>query len=151
MHIYLVQHGLALDKSVDAQRPLSPQGEHQIQAVASYLARSGIELKQIYHSGKTRAQQSAELFAAALNTPPVNSHDHLDPNDDPGLLVPLLSDGGMYVGHLPHLQRLVGLLVCQDPQAQVLRFENSAVVCLGRAGAGFYVDWLIKPSLLATA
>ena len=148
MPFYLVQHGLALDKAVDPDRPLSPSGESRTRAIAEPLAAGGLTVQRVYHSGKTRARQTAEIFAAALNNPPVAAHEFLNPGDDPALVLPHLSSHSMYVGHLPHMQKLASLVLCHDPDARTVHFENSAVICIGREEGEYYLDWFLKPSLL---
>ncbi len=150
MQFYLVQHGLALDKAENPERPLSPAGERQTRTIAAQLAAVGVDLQRIYHSGKTRARQTAELFAAALDHPPVAEHEYLNPADDPTLLLPHLSSRCLYVGHLPHMEKLVSLLLGGNVDTRPVRFANSAVMCVGRDDAEFYLDWVLKPALLAT-
>ena len=71
----------------------------------------------------------------------------MKPNDDPTELAAILDDGAMYVGHLPHLEKLVSLLVAGHENAGVVRFTNGGVVCLERDEDGFYIEWYITPSL----
>ena len=148
MAIYLVQHGIAVDKSTDPDRPLSDEGARGVSKMADHLAGRSIEIDRIFHSGKTRAEQSAAIFAEALKPGKVQARDLLNPNDDVEAIIPQLQDRCMYVGHLPHLQKLVARLLCGDQQAAVVSFENAAVVCLAQTDQGYTLDWLLKPSLL---
>ena len=148
MAIYLVQHGIAVDKTIDPDRPLSQQGRQAVSKMANYLADRNIGIERIYHSGKTRARQTAEIFAEALKPENVQARDLLNPNDDVELLMPQLQDRCLYVGHLPHLQKLVAALLCGNQQSPVVSFENAAVVCIAQTDQGYTLDWLLKPSLL---
>ena len=148
MQFYLVQHGIALDKTVDPDRPLSPSGENMTRTIAEHLAQIGTNLQQVFHSGKTRARQTAEIFAAALNNPPVSEHEFLNPGDDPVLLLPHISSQCMYVGHLPHMEKLVSVLLGNDQDTRPVRFANSAVICIAHDDGEYYLDWFLKPSLL---
>ena len=38
MYLYLVQHGAAVSKEIDPERPLSQEGRAEVRKVASYLA-----------------------------------------------------------------------------------------------------------------
>ena len=38
----------------------------------------------------------------------------------------------MLVGHLPFLERLIGLLVCGNPDQTVFKLQNSGILCLDR-------------------
>jgi len=63
MRLYLVQHGKAKSKDEDPDRPLTDQGRNDIKKVAVFLAENaGLKVTSIYHSGKTRARQTAEVL-----------------------------------------------------------------------------------------
>ena len=64
MRLYLVQHGEALPKQVDPERPLSERGRSDVARVADFLKGAGIRVTRVAHSGKTRARQTAELLAS---------------------------------------------------------------------------------------
>jgi hypothetical protein len=66
MRLYLVQHGDALPEQVDPERPLSAKGRRDVEAVARVLASAGARAVRVAHSGKLRAQQTAEVLTAAL-------------------------------------------------------------------------------------
>ena len=82
MKLYLVQHGLAVDKATDADRPLSDIGVEEVEAMASWLYKTDTSIAQIYHSGKTRAQQTACIFSSKLSDTPVEAIEGIQPNDD---------------------------------------------------------------------
>jgi phosphohistidine phosphatase len=152
MRVYLVQHGLAKDKSEDAERPLSAQGREDVIRCAGFLSLfEKPEPSRIVHSGKLRVQQTAEMFAEAWGGIPVTAMLGLSPNDDPGIwsahLVSMHEDV-MLVGHLPHLQRLAGVLICGDSEREVVHFCNGGVLCLERMQAGWSIIWQINPTLL---
>ena len=63
MNLYLMQHGLATSAEENPDRPLSDLGRSEIETVARWLRDTGVRVGAIKHSGKTRAQQSAELLA----------------------------------------------------------------------------------------
>ncbi len=148
MSMYFVQHGLAVDKAENPSRPLSEEGRLYVNKVASHLAGLNLSVNQIFHSGKDRAEQTARLFAEALNISQINSHQYLNPNDDVNQIIPLLEDNSMYVGHLPHMEKLVSKLLCGDEEAELVEFENSAVVCLARQESGYRLQWMIRASML---
>jgi phosphohistidine phosphatase len=149
--IYLVQHGEAEPESVDPARPLSERGRGDVQCVAARAGRLALEVQQIRHSGKTRAEQTAALFADALSPPDgVVSVSGLAPKDD---VVPVAnalageSRPVMLVGHLPFLERLISCLVTGDAERPVVRFRNGGVVCLERKDAGWLVAWILTPEM----
>jgi phosphohistidine phosphatase len=70
MELYVMQHGEASPEQDDPARPLTPAGPATVQKVASRARYSGALLDRCVHSGKLRAQQSAELLAATLADDP---------------------------------------------------------------------------------
>ena len=66
MKLYLAQHGEACPKDIDPDRPLTDQGREDIERLAAFLARAGIEVERVIDSGKLRAAQTADLLAAAV-------------------------------------------------------------------------------------
>ncbi len=148
MAMYFVQHGIAVDKAINPDRPLSDEGRQGVETMARHLSANDIQLIKIYHSGKTRAEQTAAIFAETLKVAKPESRDLLNPNDDIEALIPQLEDDCMYVGHLPHMQKLVSRLVCGDELSGVVIFENAGVVCVSQSEQTYILDWLIKPSIL---
>jgi phosphohistidine phosphatase len=155
VNLYLVQHAEAVSKVEDPERPLSDKGREDIQRVASYVARrADILIRQINHSGKTRARQSAELLAEAIQPPEgISDVPDLAPLDDPSVWVSYLAETTrdlMLVGHLPHLRKLAALLICQDESQKVVDFKMGGVVCLGRdEDGGWSVRWMVTPEVVA--
>src|SRR5437899_75323 len=84
MECYLVQHGEAKPEQEDPARPLTDRGRREVERVARAARRSGVGVAEILHSGKLRAQQTAELLAAALSpVGGVRAVAGLAPTDDP--------------------------------------------------------------------
>jgi phosphohistidine phosphatase len=155
MNLYLIQHGEAVDESVDPERPLTDKGRAETIRVAAHAGRrAGIEVLAVAHSGKLRARQTAELIALEIQTMqgvvPVKD---LEPNANPAIWVErltLIEDDVILVGHLPHLSRLASTLVCGDPDKQVVAFCNSGMVCLKKERPDKWViEWLLTPELAA--
>jgi phosphohistidine phosphatase len=63
MRVILVHHADAVGPEVDPQRPLSSLGQQQAQAVANQLKARGSAPSAIWHSGKLRARQTAEVVS----------------------------------------------------------------------------------------
>lgn len=149
--IYFAQHGLAVDKKDDPERPLSKDGIEQSKIVAKFLQGSETSLDSIFHSGKLRAAQTAEIFANALNISSTSVIEGLSPNDDVTLLVQNLNiSNALHVGHLPHLEKLVTHLITGNDGGSVLNFRNSAVACLEKHDANYKLQWYLTPELLKT-
>jgi phosphohistidine phosphatase len=69
MFVYLVQHAEAKREEEDPGRDLTEKGRLDIERVARYLKKLNVQVKQIVHSGKTRAQSTAKVLASHLNPP----------------------------------------------------------------------------------
>jgi phosphohistidine phosphatase len=130
MAIYLVQHGIALSKDVDPERSLSDEGRCDVEAVAAQLADSDLMIGKIYHSGKTRAEQTAQVFSKLLGSGDTIKVDGMSPNDDVIAFSASLEDGAMYIGHLPHMEKLLSYLTTGNENSGVLKFTNGGVVCV---------------------
>ncbi len=152
MDCYLVQHGEAKPEQEDPARPLTDRGRREVERVALAVKCSGVEIAEIVHSGKLRAQQTAELLAAVL--PPargVRAVAGLAPMDDLAAARALLDRAeapAMLVGHLPHLSRLTSLLLVGDPTREIVSFRMGAIVCLGRDEATWRLKWILTPELI---
>ena len=99
------------------------------------------------HSGKLRAEQTASIFAEILDVSEVTQLDGMNPNDDPSIIIGNMTDATMYIGHLPHVQKVVSKLVTGDENNQVLEFQNSAVACIEIEDNQVYLKWFITPDL----
>ena len=149
MKLYLVQHGLAVDKTIDPDRPLSDKGQQQVQAMAAWLQRSSINIDQIYHSGKTRAQQTAELYASKLKVASVQSAEGIKPNDDVSSMaktIDKLDTDTMIVGHLPFMQRMVSWLLTGNEEMDC-HYLPGSVVCLNDEN-GWSLEWMLRPDII---
>jgi phosphohistidine phosphatase len=150
--LYLVRHGEAKPKDEDPLRGLTVAGETTVHKVAQWAAAVGIQVDEIRHSGKLRAEQTASLLAAALTTSghPLATHG-LDPADDVRPVADLL-DGEdrtvMLVGHLPFLGRLVSQLVVGDPDQAIVAFDAAALVRLSKFDSQWVVEYVVQPELL---
>jgi phosphohistidine phosphatase len=152
MTLFLVQHGEAKPETEDPERSLTAQGAEIVEQMADWFAQTGIKVEQIWHSGKRRAEQTATIFSQHLNPlRGVLAVSGLTPNDDVTLVAGLVQgqhESIMLVGHLPHLSRLVGLLIAEDPETEVVRFRNAGIVRLSQKEGKWAIDWVMQPELL---
>jgi phosphohistidine phosphatase len=152
MRLYLVQHGDALSKQTDPQRPLSEAGRRQVAAMGRLLASAGVRPARVVHSGKRRAQETAELLAAALAPgAAATAMVGLDPKDPVEPLAHALvgwATDTMLVGHLPCLAKLAGRLVTGDEDMAVAAIVPGTVLCLEPAsGRRWAIAWMVRPEL----
>ena len=153
MRLYLVQHGDALPADVDPARPLSTAGRGEVERVAAFMEAAGERVEQVWHSGKLRAEQTAEVLAATVapGVPP-EARAGLDPNDP---VEPLAAEAvkwtraTMLVGHLPFMARLADRLVTGQEDTGLVAFRPGSVLCLERSDEDHWtIVWMIRPELL---
>jgi phosphohistidine phosphatase len=153
MFLYLVQHAEAKREEEDPGRDLTEKGRQDIESVAHLLKRLNVQVRQIFHSGKTRAQSTADVLARHLKPPAgVSEAPGLAPLDDPeiwaGRIVKMDEDF-LLVGHLPQLGRLAAILMCGDKEKSVINFQMGGAVRLRRMETSQWaVDWMVVPEII---
>ena len=156
MFLYLVQHAEAKREEKDPRRDLTGKGLRDlrdIESVALHMKRLNVQVRQIFHSGKTRAQSTANVLARHLQPPAgVSEAPGLAPLDDPEIWVGQIAEideNILLVGHFPHLGRLAAILMSGDKARSVINFQKGGVVRLRRMEAGQWaVDWMIVPEII---
>lgn len=152
MKLYLVQHGEATSKDVNPERPLTEKGKADAQKTAAFLKKGGIHVKRIWHSTKTRAMETAGIFAKELSAERVEQKDGLTPNDPVDTVLSGIASAEndiMIVGHLPFLQKLASLSLTGSESNGVVRFNMAGCVCLERdESAKWMLVFAITPDLL---
>ncbi|NNG00541.1 MAG: phosphohistidine phosphatase SixA [Desulfobacteraceae bacterium] len=147
MAIYLVQHGMTVPKEADPRRPLSDEGREEILSVAEHLKKMGIAVPQIYHSGKARASETARILSDRIGNGEVHEVTGMNPMDDVTLFTSSVRNDAMYVGHLPHMGKLVSYLITGETENSVVRFIFGGVVCVEKDRQGYHVQWYLRPSM----
>ena len=153
MKLYLVQHGEATAKDIDPDRPLTEQGKADVGRVAVELARAGVGVRRVIHSGKTRAAQTAEILADKIAPGvEIGVSDRINPLDDPSALdLPAVGgdDDTLLVGHLPYMARLAACLVTGNSENTLVNYQPGSVVCLESSDdGGWGINWMLRPELL---
>jgi phosphohistidine phosphatase len=153
MRLYLVQHGRAMAKEQNPERPLTPEGRQETERIGRFLKPLRLTVDQIWHSGKTRARETAEILAAAVVVAGgPTAREGLAPNDSVALLrdeMAVATDSTMIVGHMPFVSRLAALLLTGYESPPTITFKNAGVVCLERTPDNrWQVEWIVTPELL---
>jgi phosphohistidine phosphatase len=152
MALYLVQHGLALPKEKDPQKGLSEEGRDETERIAAVAHEYRIRVNVIFHSGKARAQQTAQILERYL-TPSegIRQRAGLKPLDDAATLADQLdlTSDWMLVSHLPLLERLTSSLIIGHPTPTVFRFQNSGIVCVDEdpRDRRAVIKWALMPHI----
>lgn len=154
MRLYLMRHAEADMACADDQaRPLTDRGVHDAQQMASYLQGQGCHIAHIFHSGKRRAEQTADLIKqAVLPSQALQLETALTGCDG---LTPMLeiinswTEDTLVISHLPFISRLLSRLVVDDPQCAIVNFSPATLVRLEQAEAGGWcIQWCINPQLI---
>ena len=152
MKLYLAQHGHAVSKEEDSERPLSAQGEQDVRRMASRLGDAGIQVTRVWHSGKQRAAQTADMLAKKVlcgrKTERLKGLGPNDPVTEFATDADVWDEDTLVVGHLPFLSRLLSLLLVDDVQHELVRFSPGSLVCLERdAEDRWGIAWMLRPEL----
>ena len=152
MALYVVQHGKNLPKTEDPEKGLSAEGKMETERIAGVAKGYQVTVSRIVHSGKKRAAETAEIISAVLSPAKgLQRRDGMNPLDDVRNFAASLEldKNVMLVGHLPFLERLIGLLVCGDPDRTVFKLQNSGMLCLDRLPEinNPVIRWALMPSI----
>ncbi len=152
MAIYLVQHGKSLSKEVDPSRGLSEEGIAETKRIGDVARGYRVNIRKICHSSKSRAAETARIFAEALKPADgVAEIDGIHPMDDVTCFAHTLDtkNNMMIVGHLPFMEKLCAYLVTGNENHPIFRFQNSGVVCLDKdeTHASWIIKWALMPNI----
>jgi phosphohistidine phosphatase len=153
MPLYLVRHGEAYSEAADPDRSLTETGKTTVDGMAQLTAAFKIPVSQIFHSGKTRARQTADIFSKHLKpSAGVKEINKINPNDDvtktASKLDPALNT--MIIGHLPFLERLVSYLITGSPDRSIIKFQTGGIVCLDQIekNGSWHIKWALMPKMV---
>ena len=68
MALYLMQHGEATTEAENPARPLTDTGRAAVERVAARAKAADVRIDRCVHSGKLRAEQTAELLVGVLGS-----------------------------------------------------------------------------------
>lgn len=152
MALYLVQHGRSLPRDKDPEQGLSEEGIADLRRIAGVAAGYGVRPAVIWHSGKKRALQTAQILEAALHPAKgVEAVDGLNPLDDVRQFADRIdsNENVMLVGHLPFMERLTSYLVTGSVDMRVFRFQNGGIVCMDFDPElrSWFIKWALMPKI----
>ena len=154
MKLYLVQHGEALSKEINPERPLSDKGIQDVQKMSQFLKQSDVQVEQLIHSGKLRAKQTADYLSKNMAiAKSLQVNDKINPNDSPQLIAQNIKTwqcDSLIVGHLPFMAKLVSYLVLGSDESEVVAFQPGTIICIQRdEELKWQINWMVRPELLA--
>jgi len=144
MHLYLIRHGIAVDRDdpdcpPDTERPLTPKGIKKTHAAALGLRALEVTPNAVLTSPWLRALQTAEIFCETIGYPSrkIIRTDALKGTSSPGdLLRELQSLKAKIVlcfGHEPHLHLVIGHILHTSTKVTELKKAGLALLELERA------------------
>ena len=149
VRIYIAHHGDAVGPHENPMRPLSEAGHQQVADLAREAAARQAKPRLIWHSGKLRARQTAEAYWRACNPlAQFTAARGLLPDDPPDWIAErLLTEDGevMVVGHMPHLPRLLRLLLTGNADAGAFAFPAHGLVCVEHVAGTWTERWRLAP------
>lgn len=154
MNIYLMQHGKPVSKEKNPDKPLSDRGRDDVEKMAGFLKKAGIQVETVFHSGKTRARQTAEIISSKINPGKESQkREGLSPLDDVKAIAEEIKQGQkdfMIVGHLPYLEKLVSFLTTGSDSSRIVSFQQGGVVCLrtNEEEKNWAIAWMLVPEIL---
>lgn len=140
-----MRHGQAENPSIDPEQGLTEEGKKAILQIADKMMNKSVHISQIYHSTKKRAQQTAHLVADVISSDvPPQAMENLKPGDNPSNIIDTVNqwtNDTLIVSHLPFIPSLLDLLTRSQNS---IHFEPATVVCLGRSGPQWQLEWVIS-------
>ncbi len=148
-----MRHGEAKPENEDPERGLTDNGMEHARRMGEFLSFMGTELDTVIHSTKKRACETAQAITRSLRPKKeVHEENGLAHNNDPAAWVARINEmteDTAIVGHLPFLDRLLGLLALGDADKKMIDLAPVSTVCLKPAGNGkWLIMWAIGPEVI---
>lgn len=156
MKLYFLRHGIAADAhGDDAARPLTSDGKDRMRREAATLEAIGLEVDAILTSPLTRARQTAEIVADALDLQEcVVQEPRLGPGFDHTRLAEILAgyreaEALLLVGHEPTLSMTIAHLIGGGAALDVKKGSLARVDLPDPEQMRGVLVWLVPPKILA--
>src|SRR5215469_4688568 len=164
MQLYIVRHGIAIDREdpkcpPDPERYLTEEGVEKTKAVAKGLASLGVSPGLFVTSPYTRAAQTAEIFADALDysRQKIRRSELLLPGAESTLLFRELArekqaSSIFLFGHAPHLDDVIATALGTKKHLTSIKKAGVALIELKRISPPMgALSWLATPKMLRRA
>jgi len=149
MRLYLTRHGEAGPAHIDPQKGLSREGRQSVEKLAAFLHENKTAaMSQVYHSGKARAKQTAEILAEGVSAN-IKQIPGINPNDSIKSFIDELeswTEDSLVVGHLPFMGGLVSSLVTGNQDETIVVFKPATMVCLEKIDNLWVINWVLSPA-----
>jgi phosphohistidine phosphatase len=151
----LIRHGRAARGAwADADRPLTPEGEAEVERIARGLVRLEPHVPRVVSSPLVRAYETAVILAKAWGSGPVAKLPELAIGGDPVRAAARLFELGgtgsvLAVGHSPDLGALLVTLTGVPLQVRFECAGGTSVLLDGAAPEGVVLEWAMGPDELS--
>jgi phosphohistidine phosphatase len=159
MILYLVRHGIAIDRSdpkspPEAERQLTAEGVRKTRSAALGFREVEAKPDALITSPYVRAAQTAEIFAEALGfaLDKIRVSEAMKPAENPAdiakELLRLKAKKAVCFGHAPHLDATIAYL-CGTP-VPFTEIKKAGIACLEHVSARskWTLLWLASPKIL---
>lgn len=149
MEAIIIQHGDAVDSSINQQRPLSQKGKEQFHKFAQFLHIINWKPDIVIHSGILRAYESAAIVAEKFNCE-VAVNKYINPNDNPDTIIQYLlheKRNVIVVTHKPFIDVLVAQ-VLSTSQTGLITITNASPVFIFSDGDMLYCRAYIPETMI---
>jgi phosphohistidine phosphatase len=162
MNIYLLRHGIAMDKGEwkgpDSDRPLTKEGSRKMKKAAKGLRHLNLKLDWILTSPYRRAFDTATITAKELKLKKkVRIIKSLAADGDPKALVRYLSqsmhnwESVLLVGHEPYLSDLISVWIAGQGRTGLLLDKGGLAKLVADSvtyDKSAHLEWLLTPKIL---
>lgn len=151
MHLYIVRHGEALSKEEDPNRALNEMGKAQAAKIGLFLQEKNQPVREIFHTSKERAKQTAEIIAGYFPQVKIDLLSALEPEEDVAKLchaVEYFTASTLLVGHIPQVELLATYLLRGNPNPPIVAFETASIICFKKETSFWTLNWFVSPTLL---
>ena len=140
-----------MPKEIQADRPLSEQGIRDIRILALHMQNMDVQLGNVFHSGKLRAEQSASLVVEKVSpqVQPVQT-EGLNPGDDPTVIIEdieQMDTNILLVSHMPFVSRLCSTLLTGNADAEFASTPGT-IFCLEKTDGKWRLAYMLRPDFL---
>jgi phosphohistidine phosphatase len=153
MNLYLLRHGKAARPDADHPRSLTARGKAEVALIAGHFKKQHLQINHLWHSPKTRAIQTAEIFLKITGDSGVKVEEKkgLKPEGDAREIfeeINLHRKGSlMVVTHLPIIEDIARLLTADSTRAEIA-FPTAGLAAFEKTGENWKWLWSLDPSKL---
>jgi len=153
MQLYIMRHGQAATPDGAMESELTRAGRLAIEQLAvrfsQSLSQQGLSLSTIFHSGKKRAEQTANIMAKSIiaNTG-CSILAGMRPNDDPQNIIETINHWQaptLIVSHLPFIPRLGEILAGSNAEVRTIDILPGTIITLQPSNHHWQIVSIMSP------